>query len=64
MKKRLIRWLLRQFQPELELLIQVEAARLVEQLELRLAQQVAQRQAEAAQQPQQAQRRFIGQSAQ
>lgn len=62
MKRRLLAWLLRQLQPELELMIQIEAARLVEQLELRLDQQAAQRQAEAVQQfHQQPQRRFIGQ---
>jgi hypothetical protein len=67
MKKCFLAWLLRQLQPDLELLIQIEAARLVEQLELRLAQQAAARQAEAAQQfhqQPQPQRRFIGQSAQ
>jgi hypothetical protein len=62
MKQRFVRWLLRQLHAELELMIQIEAARLVEQLELRLAQQAAQRQAEAAQQLHQLpQRRFIGQ---
>jgi hypothetical protein len=62
MRKRLLAWLLRQLQPELDLMIQIEAARLVEQLELRLAQQAAARQAEAVQQlHQQPQRRFIGQ---
>jgi hypothetical protein len=71
MKKRLIRWLLRQIRAEVEALIiaeamqiRAEAAQIAEELELRLDQKAAERLAEATrtfhQQPQ-PQRRFIGQ---
>jgi hypothetical protein len=63
MKKRLLAWLLRHLRDEIEAQLRAEAARLVEQLELRLDQKATEPLAEATrqfhQQPQP--RKFIGQ---
>jgi hypothetical protein len=62
MKQRFFAWLVRQFWPHIESVICAEVARIAEEMQRRLDQEIAAKQAEAARQfHQQPQRKFIGQ---